>query len=536
MLWMIFSVIMFSLVLTIGTAPQSIKEPCAADVLVLGAGMAGAKAAADLVDAGLKVIVLEHAAKVGGRMKAINWKGETIELGANWIEGIPQKDNPIWAIAQEINLQGNYTNQEDSAIRPTLFDENGAVPPEVAAAVHRKLTSAMQGAQRVFCNRRRHNMSDISLREALVSAGWPEPEKQTHLERTLEFFVIDWDFEYPPEEVSTFNYYAVGHADSWEKSCPTNAQQHKHRVGGRFQGFPRARTAARMGLLGNFSWESPRYFVTDPRGYAAVAEHVVRALPQSDGSSSSARDTCPEQSTILTSKTVVSIRYGAADQSCTVQTNDGSVFVARFCISTFSSGVILASATSGGPKLFDPPLPPFKINAFKTAPNGIYTKIFLKFETKFWANADYALFADPDRRGYFSVWQDLESHHKFFPSDAHILMVTVVQAQSEKVETQDTRKTVEEIMAVLRKMYSGRVVTEPLDIFLPRWNADPAFRGCWSNIQVGGGAFEQMQEAIGPLFFAGEATDPDYNGFTLGGFTSGARAAQDVLRRVKTTL
>ena len=44
--------------------------------------------------------------------------------------------------------------------------------------------------------------------------------------------------------------------------------------------------------------------------------------------------------------------------------------------------------------------------AFGKAQNGIYTKIFLHFERRFWDDADYVLFADPDpgKRGYYAVW------------------------------------------------------------------------------------------------------------------------------------
>ena len=41
--------------------------------------------------------------------------------------------------------------------------------------------------------------------------------------------------------------------------------------------------------------------------------------------------------------------------------------------------------------------------------------------------------------------------------------------------------------------------------------------------------FELMQRQLGGLVFAGEATDYDFNGFTLGGFTSGERAAHHVM-------
>eukprot|EP00656_Telonema_subtile_P000411 TRINITY_DN10190_c0_g1_i3.p1 TRINITY_DN10190_c0_g1~~TRINITY_DN10190_c0_g1_i3.p1 ORF type:complete len:128 (+),score=29.22 TRINITY_DN10190_c0_g1_i3:449-832(+) len=123
-----------------------------------------------------------------------------------------------------------------------------------------------------------------------------------------------------------------------------------------------------------------------------------------------------------------------------------------------------------------------------------------------------------------------------------MLMVTVVQDQSKRVETQPTAITVRggqcglircqvsQIQKVLATMYGD--IPEPVSVLVPRWHADPAFVGCWSNVDVGAGNdadFEALQRNVGGLYFSGEATDPDFNGFTLGGFTSGQRAAKSVV-------
>ena len=129
-----------------------------------------------------------------------------------------------------------------------------------------------------------------------------------------------------------------------------------------------------------------------------------------------------------------------------------------------------------------------------------------------------------------AVWQSLESHHKFLPMRANILMVTVVQDDSKRVESQPTQQTVHEIQQVLQKMY-GSTIPEPLAAYFPSWNSDPAFRGSWSNIAINTTKqdFEEMQQPLGALHFAGEATDYNFNGFTLGGYTSGQRAASLIL-------
>ena len=131
---------------------QSPTAP-ATDVLILGAGIAGIKAAAKVHEAGRSFILLEQSGRMGGRMWDVEWDGQTIELGANWIEGIPQQENPIWKIGMEIGLQGNYTDQEGSRIEPTLYDERGLVPPAEARRHHARFSQTMQAAFAVSCSR-----------------------------------------------------------------------------------------------------------------------------------------------------------------------------------------------------------------------------------------------------------------------------------------------------------------------------------------------------------------------------------------------
>src|SRR5690242_11000652 len=56
-----------------------------ADVIVVGAGLAGLKAAQELVKAGRSVIVLEAKDRVGGRLKYGEVAGRNADLGGQWV-------------------------------------------------------------------------------------------------------------------------------------------------------------------------------------------------------------------------------------------------------------------------------------------------------------------------------------------------------------------------------------------------------------------------------------------------------------------
>jgi monoamine oxidase len=73
-------------------ASQGVAQPAATqplDGIVIGAGLAGLKAAADLKARGYQVVVLEGRNRIGGRVFTSNLgTGSTrVEVGAQWLHG-----------------------------------------------------------------------------------------------------------------------------------------------------------------------------------------------------------------------------------------------------------------------------------------------------------------------------------------------------------------------------------------------------------------------------------------------------------------
>ena len=112
-----------------------------------------------------------------------------------------------------------------------------------------------------------------------------------------------------------------------------------------------------------FTGEGADEVVTDQRGYA----YVLRQQAQSF------------LSKVHFNTVVKKISYD--DKKVTVETSNGTKYEADYAYVTFSTGVLASSNV-----VFNPPLPAWKMKAVHMLPMGQYTKIFLKFQTKFWDN------------------------------------------------------------------------------------------------------------------------------------------------------
>ena len=180
---------------------------------------------------------------------------------------------------------------------------------------------------------------------------------------------------------------------------------------------------------------------------------------------------------------------------------------------------------------FSPTLPSWKKEGIETFAMGTYTKIFLQFPSDkvFWNTSyQFFLYADPDERGYYPVFQSLDGEG--FLSGSGILFVSVVQGQSYRVESQTDEQTKAQILEVLRKMYGVENVPEPTAFMYPRWSLEPWAYGSYSNWPPGTTLemHQNLRANVGRLWFAGEATSAEYYGFLHGAYFEGQAVGQEV--------
>ncbi|GAB4828060.1 polyamine oxidase1, flavin-containing amine oxidoreductase [Ancistrocladus abbreviatus] len=211
----------------------------------------------------------------------------------------------------------------------------------------------------------------------------------------------------------------------------------------------------------------------------------------------------------------------------TVTTEDGCIYEANYLILSASIGVLQSGLIS-----FRPPLPRWKIEAIKKCDVIVYTKIFLKFPYKFWPcgpGKEFFIYAH-DRRGYYTFWQHMENAYP----GSNILVVTLTNGESKRVEAQSDQETLKEAMQVLRDMF-GPDIPDATDILVPRWWNNRFQRGSYSNYPViSNDQFVQdIKAPVESIFFTGEHTSDRFSGYVHGGYLSGIETAKDLLEKVK---
>ena len=89
-----------------------------ADVLVLGAGIAGLAAARSLAEHGMRPMVLEARDRVGGRVYSLQTGQGVVELGAEFVHG---KNAELWALIEE--ARANTVERDGSMLRESSAGE-----------------------------------------------------------------------------------------------------------------------------------------------------------------------------------------------------------------------------------------------------------------------------------------------------------------------------------------------------------------------------------------------------------------------------
>lgn len=212
-----------------------------------------------------------------------------------------------------------------------------------------------------------------------------------------------------------------------------------------------------------------------------------------------------------------------------VSTSNGCEYLGDAVLVTVPLGCLKAETIK-----FSPPLPDWKYSSIKQLGFGVLNKVVLEFSKVFWDDSlDYfgATAEETDQRGEcFMFWNVKKT------VGAPVLIALVVGKAAVDYKDKSKSEHVNHAMMVLRKLFGGDLVPDPVASVVTDWGADPYSYGAYSYVAIG--ASGEDYDVLGRpvqncLFFAGEATCKEHPDTVGGAMMTGVREAVriiDILR------
>jgi monoamine oxidase len=235
-----------------------------------------------------------------------------------------------------------------------------------------------------------------------------------------------------------------------------------------------------------------------PDGYEQVATYLARQLSVDLG--------------------IVVQRVVLRHDGVRVETSAGAV-QAQAVVVTVPLGVL----KHGGIE-FEPGLPERHEQAIDRLGVGVLSKTFLRFEKPFWpAGQDWQELLGP-RHG---AWAEWFSQAK---AGQPVLVALHGGDRARTIESARAGDVRSEALRALRSMF-GHDIPAPLAVTTTGWSRDRFAHGSYSTNAVGSTRADRValgEPVAGRIFFAGEATEPDYSSTVHGAYRTGLRVAREV--------
>ena len=225
----------------------------------------------------------------------------------------------------------------------------------------------------------------------------------------------------------------------------------------------------------------------------------------------------------LTVHTSTAVRRIALTRRGVDVATDAGVLQAEAVVVTVPLGVLRREGIA-----FSPALPDRQLAAIDRLRMGVLSKTVLRFETPFWpVDLDWQEYVGP-RHGAWAEWFSTAK------AGAPVLIGFHGGDRARELERADPRDVGAEAMRVLRTMF-GSGIPDPVGVRTSDWSLDRWAHGSYSVNSVGSTRADRV--ALGApvaerVFFAGEATEPDYSSTVHGALQSGRRAAREVIARL----
>ena len=444
----------------------------AADVVIVGAGLAGLTAARELERSGAAVLVIEAQDRVGGRTMAGRVAGTTVEMGGQWI-GPGQRR--ISALAGDLGAETFPTHLPGRTVfceggRRSEYEEDGEIPfsdPAALREVEEAFGALSELARGVPADApwRAKNAAEL---DGQTLETWKLGHAQSSGARFYFDLAVESLYACEPRDISLLGVLAdIASSGSFEGLFEIEASAEEYRFVSGAQEIP-VRLAE--GLEGRLILGSP-----------------VQRLVQGGGA-------------VLVESDRVSVRAGAA--------------------------IVTVPPALRGRIEYVPALGPMHDGLSQRMPMGAVIKCHAVYGTPFWREAGLNGRTESDT-GPCRITCDNSSP----ADDAGILTGFILGSDARewgRREKGDRERAVLECFA----RYFGEEARDPLGYAETDWGAEVYSRGGYAGVPTPGMLLDHgptLQEPVGRIYWAGAETSPEWSGYMEGAVESGQRASREAL-------
>ncbi len=446
-----------------------------ADVLVVGAGLAGLTAARALLAQGVSVQVLEARDRVGGRTMSQTRGEDVLDLGGQWFGPTQRR---IAALARDLGV-GSFA-QYSTGRSMLEFDGRtrsykGTIPN---LPVH-----ALLDLQKTI------TMIDRAARGVPLGRAW-EARK----------------------------------AAGWDRMSVEDYKQRKVLTRG-------ARASLDVAVRSIFSAEPHEisflyflHYVHSAGGLMPLCD--VEGGAQQDRFSGGAQQICDRMAAdlgdVVALGTPVRKVHQAQGQAEVVLHTDAGEFAGQY--------VILAIPPHlAGQLEYEPGLPPARERLMQSMPLGSSIKCLVFYDSPFWRSRGFSGEV-VSNDGPVSLVFDASPQH----ASCGVLVAFLLGNSARQWTGRDVGERRDQVLSSLSR-YFGPQALDAVDYVDKDWNQDPWAQGCSVGL-MGTGVMTAYGPTIrrpcGRLHWAGTETALQWTGFMDGAVESGERAAQEVLDRL----